>query len=109
MFKMSEYEKVISFIDVLKHLSEQKHYKLLSSTGYICSFNEIRDSKIILVYEYIMNNFKEEVSLNKAAELANMNPASFSRYFKTVHRNTFVRFLNEVRIGYACKLLIENK
>jgi AraC-like DNA-binding protein len=109
MFKMSEYEKIISFIDILKRLSEQKNYKLLSSTGYISSFSEIRDSKIIAIYEYIMNNFKEEISLNKAADLANMNPAAFSRYFKNIHKSTFVKYLNEVRIGYACKLLIENR
>ena len=109
MFNMTDYEKLISFIDVLKCLSEQKNYKLLSSTGYINSFNEIRNSKIIAIYEYIMNNFKDDVSLNKAADLANMNPAAFSRYFKNIHKNTFVKYLNEVRIGYACKLLIENK
>lgn len=109
MFKMSEYEKTISFIDILKRLSEQQNYKLLSSAGYISSFNEIRDSKIIAIYQYIMNNFKAEVSLVKAADLANMNPAAFSRYFKNIHKNTFVKYINEVRIGYACKLLIENK
>lgn len=109
MFKMSEYEKIISFINILKHLSEQNNHMLLSSTGYINSFNEIRNSKIIKIYEYIMNNFKDEVSLNKVAELASMNPAAFSRYFKNIHKSTFIRYLNEVRIGYACKLLIEDR
>lgn len=108
MFHMSECEKIIAFIDILKCLSEQKKYRLLSSAGYINCFNENHNSKILIVYEYVMNHFKDEVSLAKAADLANMNASAFSRYFKNVHKSTFVRYLNEVRIGYACKLLIEN-
>ncbi|MFV0412903.1 MAG: helix-turn-helix domain-containing protein, partial [Oscillospiraceae bacterium] len=37
-----------------------------------------------------------------------LNPSSFSRYFKRIHRKTFTRYLNEVRVGYACKLLLED-
>lgn len=41
--------------------------------------------------------------------MAHMNASSFSRYFTKIHKKTFVKFLNEIRIGYACKLLIKNK
>lgn len=34
---------------------------LLSSIGYINSFKGIQDKKIMLVQEYIMNNFKEDI------------------------------------------------
>lgn len=109
MFGMTDCKKVISFLELLRLLAEQQDYTLLSSAGYVHSFNEIRNSKMMIVYKYIMNNFKQDISLANVAELANMNPASFSRYFKNIHKSTFIRFLNEVRIGYACKLLIEGK
>ena len=38
-----------------------------------------------------------------------MNASAFSRFFKTIHRKPFTRFLNEIRIGFACKMLLENK
>ena len=37
-----------------------------------------------------------------------MNASACSRSFKRVHRKTFSKYVNEIRIGYACKLLIEN-
>ena len=61
------------------------------------------------IYEYIINNFKETISLEKVASIAHMNPSAFSRFFKRVNRKTFTQYVSEIRIGYACKLLIENK
>ena len=43
------------------------------------------------------------------ATVINMNPSAFSRFFKRIHRKNFTTYLNEIRIGYACKLLIEGK
>lgn len=102
-------DRVIAFIDTIKVLSEQKNYKLLSSPGYINSFIEMDKERLVPVYAYIMNNFKVEISLDSAARQANMNSSSFSRYFKHIHKKTFIQFVNEIRIGFACKLLIEDK
>ncbi len=108
MFTVGGYQRFMLFIDVLKDLSESQDYQLLSSTSYVNSFREMHNSKMAQIHEYIMNNFKENISLEKVAGLANMNPSSFSRYFKHYQKKTFIQYLNEVRIGYACKLLIEN-
>lgn len=108
MFDNSGYERIIIFIDILKHLATHNNYKILSSLSYINSFKGIHNSRMLPVYEYIMNNFKEEIKLDKVANLANMNASSFSRYFTNFQKKTFTQFLNEIRIGYACKLLIEN-
>ncbi len=109
MFKMNEFEKVMELLSVLHNLSKYSSSKSLSSSGFVDSFRNKQNSKLIAIYEYIMNNFKQEVTLDKVAELAHMNPSAFSRYFKSVQKKTFTQFLNEVRIGYACKLLQEQR
>lgn len=43
------------------------------------------------------------------AKLTNMTPTSFSRYFKQHANKSFSDFVSEIRIGHACKLLIEQK
>lgn len=107
MLNLYGYERLICFLDTLKMLSSHPKYKLLSSLGFMDSFKEIRDTKILPVYEYVMNNFKKPISLSRVASIANMNPSAFSRYFSSVQKKTFTQFVNEIRVGYACKLLID--
>jgi len=109
MFNLKKYEKIIKLLEILKCLSDQNDYKTLSSTGYVDKFSEKKDTKILKVYKYIMNNFTQGICLDEAADLINMNPSAFSRYFKRIHKKTFTRYVNEVKVGYACKLLIEQK
>ncbi|WP_242202157.1 AraC family transcriptional regulator [Aestuariivivens insulae] len=107
--KLDSFGKTIRFFKILHHLSQHKDYRLLSSSGFINSFEITGKKNLEKVYEYIIKNFKEDITLNDVAGVACMNPSAFSRFFKRVNRKTFSEYLNEVRIGYSCKLLIENK
>lgn len=109
IFSKNDPDRIIKLLEVLKDLSQHQEYKVLSSSVYMSSFQEGNNSKMAKVLKYIMNNFKKEISLNDAAELAHMNPSAFSRYFKQVQKKGFSQFVNEIRIGYACKLLMEQK
>jgi AraC-like DNA-binding protein len=109
MIECSGYERIMLFIEVLKLLSAHKKYKILSSLGYTESISGVNKDKLLPVYEYVINNFKNEIKLDTIAALANMNTSSFSRYFTSIHKKTFTKFLNEIRIGCACKILIRNR
>jgi transcriptional regulator GlxA family with amidase domain len=60
------------------------------------------------IYEYSLRNFKGKIQLEEIASIANISPNSFCRYFKSRTRKTYSQFLIELRVGRACKLLIEN-
>ncbi|MDB5005208.1 MAG: transcriptional regulator, AraC family [Mucilaginibacter sp.] len=60
------------------------------------------------VYDYILDNFKRDLSLNEVATIANLSSSAFCRYFKKFTRKTLSEFLIDLRIGYACKLLQNN-
>lgn len=103
------FERTLKFIQILNKLAQHSEYELLSSEGFVNSFKQNKNENLDKTYEYIFENFAQPISLNDVANIANMNPSAFSRFFKRVNRKTFSRYLNEVRIGYACKQLIENK
>ncbi len=69
-------------------------------------FRETND-RLGRVHEYIMNNFNRDISLTDVADIALMNKSAFCRYFKKATKKSFSQYLNEIRIGYACKLLQE--
>ena len=104
--KLEGFDKTIRFFKILNLLAKHEDYKLLSSSGFINSFKMTGKKNLENVYEYIIKNFKENITLTDVANVAHMNPSAFSRFFKRINRKTFSEYLNEVRVGYSCKLLI---
>lgn len=100
-------DKVILLLSVLHLLAASGELFDLSSEGFASSIDDPCSDRLNQVYEYVMNNFQEDISLVKVAAVANMSPTAFSRYFKSRTRKSFTRFLIELKIGYACKLLMK--
>ena len=100
--------RIIHLLSILTLLSETKEYKCLSSIGYTNPHNQKDVQRINTIYSYIMDNFTGDVSLEAAARLANMTTSAFCKYFKARTQKTFTHFVNEIRIGHACKLLFND-
>src|SRR5690606_27747954 len=109
LLDLSGFESVIHLFKILNFLANTTDYQLLSSPGYTNSLKETDTERMSNVHAYVMNNFRKKISLEEVAALANMTPSSFSRYFKIHANKTFSEFVSEIRIGHACKLLIEQK
>lgn len=99
--------RLLSLLQILVKLSMSRDLKPLLSTGY--SVNNSGDTKKInIIFEFILKNFTEKIYEGDIASKLNMSDASFSRYFKHHTRKTFIEFVTEIRIGYACRLMMEN-
>lgn len=104
MHKLGDAQRLITLLNVLHILSEQKNYDYLTPKNY--SYESTFDEQRMLnINEYVYKHFKEPISIDEIAQIANMTETSFCRYFKNRTLKTFIRFLNEVRISYASKLL----
>jgi AraC-like DNA-binding protein len=57
----------------------------------------------------VINNYHRNISLDEVAALTQLTPQSFCRFFKNRTRKSFIEFVNEVRIGQACKKLAEEE
>lgn len=93
---------------ILKILSNSKNYDLLNKKSAI-TFSVGPDSeKINKVYAYIVENFREAVTLNEASAILNMTPNAFCKYYKKITRKTFMETVIDFRINYATQQLIDN-
>ena len=103
---LSGFERMIAFFQLLQLLATNQRRRVLSSRGFAPVVNQ-RDYEIVnKTYEYIINRFADHrITLDEISAYANMSPTTFCRYFKKHFRKTFTNFLNEVRVGHACKLL----
>ena len=93
---------------ILQTLAESTEYDLLSSRGFVAQLAHTESEKINLVFDYLRENFKTRISLDEVAALTHMTPSAFCRFFKTRTNKTFIQYVNEFRIGYASRLLIES-
>jgi AraC-like DNA-binding protein len=105
MLNMSGSDRIIELLGILNILAGTKDKIRLASPGFIQNFKASGSEQITEVCDFIMKNFTSDLTLNQVSEIANMSPNVFCKFFKERTRKTFINFLNEVRIGYACKLL----
>ena len=103
-------KKLVCLLSVLEEIAGSTSYETLSSNGFTLSpGTDISNDRIKLVFEYTFNHYSENITLEKVAGLLNMTKESFCRYFKSKTKKTYIQFLMEVRIGYACRLLVEDE
>ncbi|MFT3682230.1 MAG: AraC family transcriptional regulator [Ferruginibacter sp.] len=72
-------------------------------------YNEKESTRLCNVLNWIVANLGNDMTLADAANIAQMNPNAFSRFFAQRTRKTFSEFIIEQRLQKAAKLLIEGE
>ena len=101
------FQRLIVLQEILFYLATSNDFEPLSSIGFVESFKATNDDRIKKVFEFVIYHFHEKINLQTVASMACMSNEGFCRYFKKTTGKSFFIFLNEIRIGYACRLLIE--
>lgn len=101
--------QVIEFLKIVDIMLNSEECELLTSIGYSHSYNEKDTERMNEVYKYMITNFAQPIALKTIAQVANMTPPAFCSFFKRRTQKSFTQFLNELRIGHACKLLQNKK
>lgn len=103
------FKRVLSLLTLLNELSHAADYQYLTNPGYVNTVKATETNRMQIVHDYVLNHFPDDLSLDTIADLAGMTSPAFCRYFKSRTNKTFSEFVSEVRIGHACKLLINGK
>lgn len=109
IYQLEGMEKIVALLECLITIAGFKNLLSLSSIGFQYDFRASEKEKLNNIYNFALNNFKNKIALEEIASVADLVPNSFCRYFKNRTGKTFSKFLTDVRIGYARKLMIENQ
>jgi AraC-like DNA-binding protein len=99
--------RIAVLFQLLHILASTNEYSFLVSTTYENKLQFRDNDRMNKVYHYLLENFQNEIQLSQVAAVAGMNPNAFCRYFKSRTQKSCTRFINELRISYASKLLAE--
>jgi AraC-like DNA-binding protein len=107
MMTESPTKRLIQLLNALEIVASSTEYDTISGYGFLLDVNLDDNSRMDKIFEYTFNNFHRKVSIEDVAAQIAMAKHSFCRYFKSKTKKTYLDFLIEVRIGHACRLLIE--
>ena len=95
-------------IRILRRMAHSDEYTLLASAGGIDhdQLRMDRADRLNQIFAYTIQYFNEPISIDDVSAAVNLSKHSFCQYFKKHTFKTYWRFLTEVRIGHACKLLL---
>lgn len=104
--RLSGIDYFLELLSILYDLSISRNQRLLShSTIQLDNFGN--SEKLKLLYDYVEANYSKKIALSDVSGLLNMSNVSFNRFIKKHTGKTFVEYVNDLRIGHACRWLIE--
>ncbi len=101
------FKRVCLLLNMLEIIALSDEYTYLSSPYFQNIIDKNDSDRLNKVYEYVISNFTREITLDEAASVANFSTPAFCHYFKKRVNKTFIQFLNEIRVGHACRLLVD--
>ncbi len=100
--------RLLKLLEILDLLAHSKHAVPLSSKTFAPSLKRRDERRIDDVCRFIHDNIAQPIEQPEAARRAHLSVSAFSRFFKKSLGRTFSEYVNELRVGQACRLLIES-
>ena len=99
------FEQLITLLTTLDSLTLSANCEQLSGAAYKQPNKPIDHQRLENVFNFILTNYANVVTLDDVANVANLTPHAFCRFLRMHTRKTFSQLLNEVRVEHACRLL----
>ncbi|GLR17143.1 AraC family transcriptional regulator [Portibacter lacus] len=107
--EQNEFQNVIYFLRLLNLLAGAKEFKYLSSSVNSAKSLSSENTRIQKAYNFIMMNYKRpDFMIQEVSDVLNMSTSAFSHFFKKHAFRSFSSFLIDLRLGYACNLLLSS-
>ncbi len=103
----NDFQRLIRFLDILQGLALSQDAVVLEPQRTATELAPIDRERAHPIFAYLVENFRGEISLDKAAAIAGMTPNAFCRYFKKITRKTFMETVIEYRLNHATQQLIQ--
>ena len=99
--------QLLGLLQALDVLSRSLDVEILATEGFAPTLDTRTEERINRCQSYIFEHLDEPFRLDDVAAHMSMSPSAFSRYFKRTMGKTFSHFVNELRVGKACRTLLE--
>ena len=103
---LKKMKRITYFYEIMDIIGQSESFTFLASKSYEKNPLSQNDPKFIKIHQFLMENYHKQISLEQLAELVHMAPGSLCRFFKSRTGMTIFHYLNKLKIGLACKMLL---
>ena len=100
-------ERVGRLLGILSLLARSPDLTLIASPGFIPDLSGGDQHRVGRVIQFIHDHLTEPFDRAAVAAEAHLSVGAFSRFFKLRTGKTLPEYVNELRVGRACRLLAE--
>jgi AraC-like DNA-binding protein len=101
--------RLVLFLTVLETLAASHEVRPIASAGFTTELNPFNQERMAALLKFINERIDQPIRLSEAARMAHLSEGAFSRFFQRHTARTFPAFVNELRVGRACRLLAETE
>jgi AraC-like DNA-binding protein len=102
-------ERIGGLLSILDTLARSKELKPIASPGFLPILDSSDQDRMRRVCNYINSHLTGSIDRARVAHEAHLSEGAFSRFFKLRTGKTLPQFVNELRIGRACRLLADGE
>jgi AraC-like DNA-binding protein len=103
--------RLLCLIDILRVLAEAEHdlHSLASVDYHITNdITQINRQRIESIHRYVRESLGGDINQAEVARRMGLTPPAFSRFFRRATGQTFVGFVNILRINEVCRRMTES-
>jgi AraC-like DNA-binding protein len=101
--------RITTFLALLDTMAQSRSCRTIASAGFTALLTSYEQERVGRICQFIDDNYHRPLKLAEVAKLAHMSEGAFSRFFRTHMGKTFPAFVNDLRVGRACRLLAETE
>ncbi len=108
LMKMRGARKLAEFMSILDGLAKTQEVSQLASEAYAVPSQKSTSTRMAGVLETIHQKYQQRLWQTDLARSAGLSNAAFTRNFRRATGTTLVDYVNDLRIGHACRMLAES-
>jgi AraC-like DNA-binding protein len=101
------FNKIINLFILLNIIGKSDNNIYLASEEYFRKRFNTGSKRISMIHEFLMNNYLKDIKLQQIADIVHMTQGALCHFFKMNMGITIFKYLNQIKVDFACKLLMD--
>lgn len=106
---LDRFHQFMELMSIFQFLTESDEYVNLDVHPISSQTILKKQERMHRIHQFVEANFQKTIDTQQIADVVNLSLPAFCRYFKKATKLTYTDFVNQYRIQYAKKLLIQDK